>query len=100
MKKIVDDERMMLRVCDLYYNRDVSQSDIAKLMDLSRPTVAKLLQRARQKGIVKILICDPQERTHSQLERRLEKTFRLQEAIVVDTLEEGRQKDAARRRIP
>ena len=94
MKKIVDDERMMLRVCDLYYNRDVSQSDIAKLMDLSRPTVAKLLQRARQKGIVKILICDPQERTHSQLERRLEKTFRLQEAIVVDTLEEGRQKDA------
>ena len=64
MKKIVNDERMMLRVCDLYYNRDVSQSDIARLMDLSRPTVAKLLQRARQKGIVKILICDPQERSH------------------------------------
>ena len=85
---------MMLRVCDLYYNRDVSQSDIAKLMDLSRPTVAKLLQRARQKGIVKILICDPQERNYSQLERRLEKTFKLEEAIVVDTLEEERQKDA------
>lgn len=94
MKKIVNDERMMLRVCDLYYNRDVSQSDIARLMDLSRPTVAKLLQRARQKGIVKILICDPQERSHSQLERRLEKTFKLQEVIVVDTLEGSRQKDA------
>ncbi len=24
---------MMLRVCDLYYNRDMSQSDIAKIMD-------------------------------------------------------------------
>ena len=61
MKKIVDDERMMLRVCDLYYNRDVSQSDIAKLMGISRPTVAKLLQSAKQKEIVKIIICDPQE---------------------------------------
>ena len=30
MKKIINNERMMLRVCDLYYNRDISQSDIAK----------------------------------------------------------------------
>lgn len=95
MKTIVNDERMMLRVCDLYYNRDVSQSDIAKLMELSRPTVAKLLQRARQKGIVKITICDPQERSYSQLERQLETTFKLQEAIVVDTQEGmNQQKDA------
>lgn len=85
---------MMLRVCDLYYNRDVSQSDIAKLMDISRPTVARLLQRAKQKGIVRILISDPQERGHSELERRLEKTFRLQEVIVVDALEGNRLKDA------
>ena len=94
MKKIVDDERMMLRVCDLYYNRDVSQSDIAKLMGISRPTVAKLLQSAKQKEIVKIIICDPQERGHSELERRLENLYKLQEVIVVDTVEEDRQKDA------
>jgi DNA-binding transcriptional regulator LsrR (DeoR family) len=94
MKKIVDDERMMLRVCDLYYNRDISQSDIAKLMGISRPTVAKLLQSAKQKEIVKIIICDPQERGHSELERRLENLYKLQEVIVVDTVEEDRQKDA------
>jgi len=94
MKKIVDDERMMLRVCDLYYNRDVSQSDIAKLMGISRPTVAKLLQSAKQKEIVKIIICDPQERGYSELERRLENLYKLQEVIVVETVEEDRQKDA------
>ncbi len=94
MKKIVDDERMMLRVCDLYYNRDISQSDIAKLMGISRPTVAKLLQSAKQKEIVKIIICDPQERGHSELERRLENLYKLQEVIVVDTVDEERQRDA------
>lgn len=93
MKKIVNNERMMLRVCDLYYNRDVSQSDIAKLMDISRPTVAKLLKSAKQKRIVEITISDPQKRRYSELERRLERVCNLQEVIVADTVEEGRQKD-------
>ncbi len=85
----------MLRVCDLYYNRDVSQSDIASVMGISRPTVARLLQSAKQKEIVKIIICDPQERRHSELERKLEKLYRLREVIVVDTIkEEQQQKDA------
>ncbi|MCI8940424.1 MAG: sugar-binding transcriptional regulator [Dorea sp.] len=93
MKKIVNNERMMLRVCDLYYNRDVSQSDIARLMDLSRPTVAKLIKTAKQKRVVQIIISDPQKRCYSELERRLEKAFRLQEVIVADTVENLQQKD-------
>lgn len=93
MKKIVNNERMMLRVCDLYYNRDISQSDIAKLMDISRPTVAKLLKSAKQKRVVEIIISDPQKRRYSELERQLEKIFKLQEVIVADTVDESRQKD-------
>ena len=72
MRKIVDNERMMLRVCDLYYNRDMSQSDIAKIMDISRPTVARLLKSAKLKRIVEITISDPQERRYSELEQKLE----------------------------
>lgn len=83
----------MLRVCDLYYNRDISQSDIAKLMDISRPTVAKLLKSAKQKRIVEITISDPQKRRYSELERQLEKLFKLQEVIIADTVDETRQKD-------
>ncbi|MDO4311800.1 MAG: sugar-binding transcriptional regulator [Eubacteriales bacterium] len=93
MKKIVNNERMMLRVCDLYYNRDVSQSDIAKLLDISRPTVSRLLKSAKQKRVVEIIISDPQKRRYSELERRLEKTFKLQEVIVADTVDDSNQKD-------
>lgn len=93
MKKIINNERMMLRVCDLYYNRDISQSDIAKLMDLSRPTVSKLIKSAKQKRVVEIIISDPQKRCYSELERKLEKAFGLQEVIVADTVEESQQKD-------
>ena len=71
----------MLRVCDLYYNRDMSQSDIAKIMDISRPTVARLLKSAKLKRIVEITISDPQERRYSELEQKLEKTYHLQEVI-------------------
>ena len=86
MRKIVDNERMMLRVCDLYYNRDMSQSDIAKIMDISRPTVARLLKSAKLKRIVEITISDPQERRYSELEQKLEKTYHLQEVIIADTV--------------
>ena len=76
----------MLRVCDLYYNRDMSQSDIAKIMDISRPTVARLLKSAKLKRIVEITISDPQERRYSELEQKLEKTYHLQEVIIADTV--------------
>ena len=99
MEKIIDNERMMLRVCDLYYNRDVSQSEIAKIMDLSRPTVAKLLKSARQRRIVEITIQDPQNRKYSELERRLEKTYGLKEVIVSDTTDESHQKDILGRAV-
>lgn len=75
----------MLRVCDLYYNRDMSQSSIAKMMEISRPTVARLLQSAKQKRIVEITISDPQERRYSELEQKLEKMYHLQEVIIADT---------------
>lgn len=76
---------MMLRVCDLYYNRDMSQSEIAKIMDISRPTVARLLKSAKLRRIVEITISDPQQRRYSELEQRLEKMYKLQEVIIADT---------------
>lgn len=93
MKKIINNERMMLRVCDLFYNRDLSQSDIAKRMDLSRPTVAKLLKSAKQRRIVEITISDPQKRRYTELEQQMEKLFHLQEVIIADSVDENQQKD-------
>ena len=56
MKKVVDDPRLMIKVCDLYYNQDASQQQIGKQLGLSRPTVARLLASAREQQIVEIRI--------------------------------------------
>lgn len=50
MRKVIDDPRLMVRVCDLYYNQGISQQQIAKDLNLSRPTVSRVLgtcQRTR-----------------------------------------------------
>ncbi|MFT8709587.1 MAG: sugar-binding transcriptional regulator [Sporolactobacillus sp.] len=54
-------ERMCIDVARLYYESNYSQQEIAQLRQISRPTVSKLLQRAKDLGYVTIQICDPSE---------------------------------------
>lgn len=76
-----DDHALMAKVADLYYTRDLTQQAIASRLGVSRPTVSRLLERARAVGIVRIEITAPSD-THAALERGLEETFGLREAIV------------------
>ncbi|MGF7437299.1 sugar-binding transcriptional regulator [Lentilactobacillus senioris] len=46
-------------VAELYYQQDLSQAQIASRLGISRPTVSRLLQFARDRGIVKIEIVNP-----------------------------------------
>ncbi|MBQ9157609.1 MAG: sugar-binding transcriptional regulator [Eubacterium sp.] len=85
MKKVVDDVRLMIRVCDLYYNQSISQQKIAQTLGLSRPTVSRLLSSAREQGIVKITISDLGEVRYWDLERRLEDRYHLQEVLISDS---------------
>lgn len=43
-----------VRASWLYYHHDLTQAEIAKQLQVSRPTVANLLARARNRGIVSI----------------------------------------------
>ncbi len=45
-------------IARLHYEKDLSQREIAKQMDLSTATVSRLLRRAREEGIVRIQISD------------------------------------------
>lgn len=85
MKKVVDDAHLMVKVCDLYYNQNTSQQQIAKMLNLSRPTVSRLLSSAREQGIVQITISNLEEIKHWELERQLEKKYRLKNVILVDS---------------
>lgn len=82
LRKVVDDPRLMIKVCDLYYNQNISQQQIGKTLNLSRPTVSRILSLAREEGIVKISISNLDAVEHWELERKLEQMYSLQEVII------------------
>lgn len=86
MRKVVDNNRLMLKVCDFFYNQDFSQQTIAKKLKLSRPTVSKLLKKAKEEGIVKIILADIVEMDYVELEHQLEEKYSLKEVIIVDKI--------------
>jgi deoxyribonucleoside regulator len=65
----------------LYYELDYSQQDIAKELGVSRPTVSRLLQQAKEQGIVRIEIIDPFENIE-KLAHQLEQKFGLKKVLI------------------
>ena len=56
MPKIKSETRLMIETARLYYEHHFSQQLIANKLGISRPGISRLLQRAREAGIVKIEI--------------------------------------------
>jgi len=82
----MDIERWLLtRICYWYYEKTKTQQEIADLEGLSRMKVSRLLQKARDEGVVKILI--DYSGAFMELENRLMEKYGLQKAIVVNSPE-------------
>ncbi|AMO05677.1 MULTISPECIES: sugar-binding transcriptional regulator [Mycobacteriaceae] len=74
--------QLMLHVAQSYYEQGRTQEDIGRELHLTRWKVGRLLDEAREVGIVQIKIVHPQaRRTH--LEVRMRGEFGLRECIVV-----------------
>jgi DNA-binding transcriptional regulator LsrR (DeoR family) len=78
------DVHLLSKVSSLYYLRDQTQQQIADRLRISRPTVSRLLQEAKEYGIVRISIIAPPG-LHTELETQLETQYGLSEAVVVGT---------------
>ncbi|MFK3957924.1 sugar-binding transcriptional regulator [Guptibacillus hwajinpoensis] len=52
-------QQLSVEVARLYYQSDYSQQEIANKLDISRPTISRLLKYAKEKGFVQINIADP-----------------------------------------
>lgn len=76
-----DKLKKIIEAAKLYYLLDYSQHDIANRLGVSRPTVSRLLQQAKEEGIVEIKIMDPCE-DRKVLAQDLEEAFGLKKAIV------------------
>ncbi|MBR0600602.1 sugar-binding transcriptional regulator [Sinanaerobacter chloroacetimidivorans] len=84
MIKHVGNEKLMVKVCNLYYIDDLKQEEIAKKLGLSRPTISRLLKDAKEAGIVKIQIISPFTNDYSDLEKTLELKYGLKNVIIVN----------------
>ena len=61
MSQLITEEgtEPLMTAAVMYYEQSASQQEIADRMGISRPSVSRLLQRARDLGIVRIEIVPP-----------------------------------------
>ncbi len=74
-------------VASLRYEQDLSQREIAEQPQLSTATVSRLIQRARDEGVVRIEISEFVE--SGALEKELESALTLKRVIVVPSAPES-----------
>ena len=79
----LDELRLVVRVARMYYEWDIKQTAIARQLGLSQSTVSRLLQQAKEMGIIRISVSVPSG-IHTELEEQLVRQYRLRDAIVVD----------------
>lgn len=87
----------IIKAAKLYYYGDMSQEEIALLMEISRPKVSRMLAQARQLNIVQITVNDPFSSGVENAEK-LRRHFGLKHVGIVPTENsEGATKDAVGR---
>jgi DNA-binding transcriptional regulator LsrR (DeoR family) len=81
-----ENEKLFLlsEVASLYYNHNMTQSEIANRIFTSRSKISRLLKEAKDKGVVEIKINEPWERA-LHLEDKLIKIFNLKDVRVLNS---------------
>jgi len=77
----------LVQVANLYYKENLSQQKIADRVGVSRSLIAQYLQRARETGVVKIHISDPDNACEN-----LMSSLKKETGIEIDALREEFQK--------
>ncbi len=80
--------RFLAEVASLYYEANLTQSEIAKELDISRSSVSRLLSEAREAGVVDITVRWPSD-AMSDLGQRLKQIFDIDDVRIVYSGERG-----------
>ncbi|MFD1739526.1 sugar-binding transcriptional regulator [Bacillus salitolerans] len=77
-------ENMLIKVAWYYYKENLTQNEIADLLELSRTKVVRLLERARIEGIVQFQI-KGQSTNCLSIEKEFKDAFSLPNAFIIPT---------------
>lgn len=83
-----DDTRLIVKIAELYYERDMTQAQIARELGIYRTTISRLLKRGREQGIVTIAI-NYDYTENLCLEQQLKQKYGLKEVVVVSCNGDG-----------
>jgi lsr operon transcriptional repressor len=75
-------ENMMIRVAWYYYKDNLTQNEIANLLDISRAKVVRLLEKARGEGIVQFHI-KGHDRNCLEIEEEFKSVFAVKDAFII-----------------
>lgn len=78
-----DDRKLLIDIAHMYYEERATQEKIAQKCNISRSLVSKYLNRARDLGIVEIIIHDEIAHPYRSLEESAKKMFGLKEIICI-----------------
>ncbi len=84
MKKIVDDERLIYKVCCLYYQDDMNQKEVGDYLGISRSSVLRMLRKGKEMGIVTIELHNPRFYDYGEMEKQLERLYGLKDVVIVE----------------
>lgn len=73
---------LALKTAELYYIEKLSQKEIASILNISNVTVSRMLQRAKDLGIIQFSISDFYQ-SSLNLSRKIQQFFSLRDVIVV-----------------
>jgi DNA-binding transcriptional regulator LsrR (DeoR family) len=86
----IDELRLTAKIARMYYTQGLRQTTICERLNIHQSTVSRVLKRAEREGIVRITVSLPPG-THTDVEEALQERFGLEEAVVVDCLDDDAQ---------
>jgi len=89
---ITDNKKIIIKVCQHYYNDGLSQKEISAKLSISRPQISRILAYAKANNIITVKFNNPFE-NETKYENKLIQQFGLEDAIIFDT--DGYEKEEA-----
>ncbi len=83
----IDELRLMAKVARMYHQQGLTQTEIMERLNIHQSTVSRVLKRAKREGIIRVVVSVPSG-THPELEEALQSAYGLEDAVVVDCVDD------------